>query len=157
MKRMFLLALGATLLLAAAPRGEQARQPRTDADRLQGTWQLATVEVNQKPIPMASLKEGDTPVVGRLVIKGESYSFRLGKTRLELTFKLRPGGKPKAIDLTVTEGPEKGKTYYGIYRLRGDTYTICRPVEPGKDRPTAFTTTPDSGLMMVVWKRVPAR
>jgi uncharacterized protein (TIGR03067 family) len=154
MKRTLLLALGATLLLAAAPRGQQAR---TDADRLQGTWQLAAVEVNQKPIPMASLKEGDTPVVGRLVIKGESYSFLLGKARLELTYKLRPGEKPKAIDLTVTDGPEKGKTYHGIYRLRGDTYTICRPVEPGKERPTAFATTPDSGLMLVVWKRVPAR
>jgi uncharacterized protein (TIGR03067 family) len=157
MKRTFLLALGATLLLAAAPRGEQAGQAQSNADRLQGTWQLAAVEVNQKPISLASLKEGDTPVVGRLVIKSESYSFRLGKTRLELTYKLRPGEKPNAIDLTVTDGPQKGQTYYGIYRLRGDTYTICRPVEPGKERPTAFATTPNSGLMMVVWKHVPAR
>jgi uncharacterized protein (TIGR03067 family) len=157
MKRTFLLAVGATLLLAAAPRGEQARQPRTDADRLLGTWQLASVEINKKPIALDSLKEEGVTMIGRLVVKGESYSFRIGKTRLELTYKLNPGGKPKAIDLTVTDGPEKGKTYHGIYRLRGDTYTICRPVEPGKERPTAFATTPDSGLMMVVWKRVPAR
>jgi uncharacterized protein (TIGR03067 family) len=157
MKRTFLLAVGATLLLAAAPRGEQARQPRTDADRLQGTWQLFSVEINQKAIALESLKEGNVPMVGKLVIKGESYSFRMGKTRLELTYHLRPAERPKAIDLTVIDGPQKGKTYYGIYRLRGNTYTICRNIEPGKSRPTAFATTPDSGLMLVVWKRVPTR
>jgi uncharacterized protein (TIGR03067 family) len=158
MRRTFLLALGATLLLAAAPRGEQqARQPRTEADRLQGTWQLFSVEINHNPIPLDSLKEDNAPVVGRLVVKGKSYSFRMGKTRLELAYHLRPGERPRAIDLTLTDGPQKGQTYYGIYRLRGNTYTVCRPVEPGKSRPTAFATSPDSGLMLVVWKRVPAR
>jgi uncharacterized protein (TIGR03067 family) len=65
-----------------------------------------------------------------------------------------PGKTPKAIDLTVTEGPQKGQTFHGIYKLEGDTYSVCPNVEPGKDRPTEFATRPDSGLMLVVWKRV---
>jgi uncharacterized protein (TIGR03067 family) len=29
--------------------------------------------------------------------------------------------KPKAIDVAMTEGPEKGKTVLGIYEIDGDT------------------------------------
>jgi uncharacterized protein (TIGR03067 family) len=153
--RQLLLALGAVLLLAAAPHAQQAK---SDRDRLQGTWQLAAVEVNQKPFSLKNLKEGEDVMAGTLVVKGERCSFRLGsKGRLELTCKLSPGATPKAIDLTVTEGPQKGKTYRGIYRLEGGTYTVCRNVEPGKARPTEFRTTPGSGLMLVVWKRVTPR
>ena len=70
-----------------------------------------------------------------------------------MTCRLHPGQRPKAIDLTLAAGPDKGKTFLGIYKLEGDTYTICRPVAPGKERPTAFATRPGSGLMLVVWKR----
>jgi uncharacterized protein (TIGR03067 family) len=70
-----------------------------------------------------------------------------------MTCRLHPGQRPKAIDLTLAAGPDKGKTFLGIYKLEGDTYTICRPVDPGKERPTAFATRPGSGLMLVVWKR----
>jgi uncharacterized protein (TIGR03067 family) len=89
----------------------------------------------------------------KLVIKGERYSFKLGDTRLELTFAVDQGKKPRAIDLTVVEGEQKGKVFHGIYKLEGDTYTVCRPTEPGKDRPAEFATQPKSGLMIVVWKR----
>jgi uncharacterized protein (TIGR03067 family) len=155
MRRQILLALGVVLLLAAAP---PAQRPQGDKGRLQGTWELAAVEVNQAPVSLKDLKEGDQIMVGTLVVKGDTYSFHMGsKNSLELTYKLNPKATPKAIDLTVTAGPQKGKVFRGIYRLERDTYTVCRNVEPGKDRPTAFRTTPKSGLMLVVWKRVPTR
>jgi uncharacterized protein (TIGR03067 family) len=56
---------------------------------------------------------------------------------------------PKAIDLTVIGGPEEGMTYHGIYKVEGDTYTICRNVAPDKERPTGFVTSPKSGLTLV--------
>lgn len=60
---------------------------------------------------------------------------------------------PKAIDLQVVDGPEKGNLYKGIYVLEGDHYKICRHTKPGQDRPATFATYPESGLMMNVWKR----
>lgn len=154
MKRVLLPALAAALALAAASAAEQAQ---ADKERLQGTWRLAAVEIDKKPIDMQSLKDDKGVMIGTLAIKGDSYSFRLGKDRLEITYKLLPDSTPKAIDLTVTEGPQKGKTYRAIYRLEGDTYTVCRHVDPEKERPTEFATRPDSGLMLVVWKRDPAK
>jgi uncharacterized protein (TIGR03067 family) len=148
--RVALVAAMVLLTVAAA----WARGPATtDKDALQGTWRLASAEVNKQAIPLDKLKEGNVVIVGILTIKGDAYSFRLGKTRLEFTFKVDPSAKPRAIDLTACEGPQKGKTYHGIYKVEGDTYTICRNVEPGKERPGDFVTRPGSGLMLTVWTR----
>jgi uncharacterized protein (TIGR03067 family) len=144
MKLHFLTILTAVLLLGAAPGRDTARG---DSESLEGTWSLVSVEINAQPLSMDKLKDS------RLVVKGVSYSFRLGDARLAMTYKLDPGKSPKTLDLTLTEGPDKGKTYHAIYRLEGDTLTICRSVEPDKERPTEFATMPGSGLMLVVWKR----
>jgi uncharacterized protein (TIGR03067 family) len=144
MKRLFLLALVAGLFLVAT--GPAAKEGSSDKDKLQGSWGLVSVEVNKQPLTMDQLK------AARLVVEGDRYSFTLGKTHLELTYKLDATKTPRRIDLTVLAGPQKGKTFHGIYKLRGDTYTVCRPIEPDKGRPTDFATEPDSGLMLVVWK-----
>jgi uncharacterized protein (TIGR03067 family) len=144
MKLRYLAILTAGLLLAAdAPQGPAGQ----DQDKLQGAWGLVALEVNGQPVTVEKLTEA------RLGVRGEKYGFRLGKTVLEMTCRLHPDQGPKAIDLTIASGPNKGKTFFGIYKLEGDTYTICRPMEPGKERPTAFATKPGSGLMLVVWKR----
>ena len=70
-----------------------------------------------------------------------------------MTHKIGPSKKPKTLDMTITDGPQKGMTYHAIYKLEGDKLTICRHVEPCKDRPTELVTKPNSGLMIVVWKR----
>jgi uncharacterized protein (TIGR03067 family) len=147
MTRRLLLSVAAGLLLAAAPAAPG------DHDRLQGAWRLYAAEINGQPVALENLKSGDKVLLGTLTVVGGSYTFRLGEARLALTFAMDPARSPKAIDLTVAEGPEKGQTYHGIYKLEGDTYTVCRNVEPGKDRPTEFAAPPDSGLMLVVWKR----
>jgi uncharacterized protein (TIGR03067 family) len=148
--RVAIVAALALLAVAAVRAGDPAK---ADKDALQGTWRLTSVEINKHPIPLEKLKEGDVVLVGTLAVKGDAYSFRIGKTRLEFTFKVDPSAKPHAIDLTATEGPQKGQVYHGIYKLEGDTYTVCRNVEPGKERPREFATRPDSGLMLTVWAR----
>ena len=61
---------------------------------------------------------------------------------------------PKAIDLTPGEngGPLKGKRYPGIYRLEGDTLTLCLSIEAGSKRPTKFATK-DTYWVLDVYKR----
>ena len=145
MKFRYLAIVTAGLLLASD--GPQQGPAGPDYNKLQGAWGLVALEVNGQPLTVEKLKEA------RLEIRGESYDFRLGETALALTYRLRPAETPKAIDLTIASGRNKGKTFFGIYKLEGDTYTICRPTEPGKERPTAFATKPGSGLMLVVWKR----
>jgi uncharacterized protein (TIGR03067 family) len=150
MAHPFLLGIATSLVLAAAPPDKSAT---SDKEKLQGTWQLVSIELNKQNIPLEDLKSGKVVVAAQLVVKGDSYVFTLGEERLELTFTMDQTKTPKTIDMTIVAGKEKGKVYHGIYKLEGDIYTICRNFEPDNDRPTEFATKVDTGLMIVVWKR----
>jgi uncharacterized protein (TIGR03067 family) len=145
-----MIAVAALLLASGA---SYADPPRNDRELLEGAWALQTLEINGDKIPLEDFQVGKE-MEARLVIKGGEYVFHLGKSMEAFTYKTNPAAKPMEIDLTVGSGPQKGQTYRGIYRLEADTYTVCRNVEPGKDRPSGFATKPGSGLMIVVWKRL---
>jgi uncharacterized protein (TIGR03067 family) len=147
--RLVTLLLVGTALVGGAFGSRDAT--KDDAAKLQGIWEIVSVEIEGKAVPMDDLK------ASRLIVEGKRYSFKLGKIDLEFTFRLNASETPKAIDLIVAEGADKGSVYRGIYTLEKDRYKICRTTNPGRDRPTAFATRPNSGTMMVVWRRAPAR
>jgi uncharacterized protein (TIGR03067 family) len=147
-----MLALTALLLGSGA---YCADPPGDDNARLEGGWVIESLEVNGNKVNVEEFKAGKE-MEARLVIKGGDYLFYLGKSKDAYAHKLNPSAAPKEIDLTVRRGPLKGLTYRGIYRLEKDAYTVCRNVEPGKDRPREFATKPGSGLMLIVWKRLKA-
>jgi uncharacterized protein (TIGR03067 family) len=145
MKTPFLMILAAGFVLTANTSADDST--KDDKKAFEGTWSLVSVEINMQPLEMDKLKGA------KLVIKGASYSFMLGKTRLELTYEINPTKEPKHLDLTIVQGLEKGQTYHAIYKLEGNRLTICRHTEPGKARPSTFATEPASGLMLTVWQR----
>ena len=68
---------------------------------------------------------------------------------------LHPDQNPKAIDLTPegdSAGPLKGKTYPGIYKIEGDTLTLCLSIKADSKRPTKFATK-DTYWVLDVYKR----
>jgi uncharacterized protein (TIGR03067 family) len=151
MRLTFLLTLAVGLLgIGPAPTGGPANG---DKERLQGTWVLRSVEANGTPLPLEEIQGGKLLAQARLVVKGDGYTFTLAEGTYAMTFRMDPEKKPRAIDMTITHGPEKGKTYHGIYELSGNTYKICRHAELDKPRPTAFVTTRGSGQIIVTWQR----
>jgi uncharacterized protein (TIGR03067 family) len=71
----------------------------------------------------------------------------------EGTMKLDPTKKPATIDLAITSGNDKGKSQVGIYKIDGDSITICL-ARPGEtDRPTEFKSTEENGNILVTIKR----
>ncbi len=111
---------------------------KTDLDRVQGAWKGTNLEVESKVAP------GDFIEKCKYVFKGNVLTFfeedkQVGKA----TFVLEPAKKPKAIDITATEGQGKGKTMYGIYRLEGNTLSICI----GEERPNDFRAAGKAGLI----------
>ena len=117
-------------------------------DSLAGTWKLTSVAINAQSLSMEKLQEA------RLVVQGSKYSLVLGDIRLEMTHILKADKQPKAMDLTIAEGPEKGNVFRAIYKLEGDKLTVCRNIKPDLERPSEFATKPDTGLMLVVWQRL---
>ena len=90
----------------------------------------------------------------KLTVKGDQWIVsRQGQDREQkYTIKIDPSQNPKTLDLTNIAGNMEFPSL-GIYRLEGDTITLCRTTETGDiDRPREFKTTPEDGIL-VVWKR----
>jgi uncharacterized protein (TIGR03067 family) len=115
-------------------------------DTLEGTWLPATAEIGGKKFPDEVRK------TIKLVVKGGRYTVTVGKQVDQGTVKLNPKAKPKALDITGTEGPNKGKTIRAIYERDGDTLRVCYDLS-GKGRPREFKTRAGTQLFLVTYKR----
>jgi uncharacterized protein (TIGR03067 family) len=146
MKLRFFVLLVSVVALPAI--GFGSGSDRRGETELQGTWSLFSVEINGRPLPMDKIKDA------KLMIHGEEYFFKLGDAHLEMTHKVDTSKSPKTLDMTIIGGNTKGKTYHAIYELKGDFLKICRHIDPDRARPVEFATSPNSGLMITVWKHI---
>lgn len=140
MKTWIGLGLAISLLLGAdAIKGEES---------LQGTWSLCAGEADGKTLSEEQLQDG------KLVIQGDRYSVTLGDSEpVTGVQKLAQTEGTMTIDITDVDGPRKGQTCLGIYELKGDEFRVAF-AQPGKARPSNFSTKPDSGCWVHTWKRV---
>jgi uncharacterized protein (TIGR03067 family) len=119
-----------------------------ELEKLQGEWTMVSLE-------QRGVKTRDE-VVGlmKLTVKGDQWIVsRQGQDREQkYTIRIDPSQNPKTLDLTNNAGNREFASL-GIYKLEGDTITLCRTTETGDiDRPREFKTTPEEGIL-VVWKR----
>jgi uncharacterized protein (TIGR03067 family) len=136
----------ASLAMVGMARGGDAKK---DLDALQGTWRIDSInESFGKAPPEDSVKEFVVTVkddVMKVSHKGAAGPvFKL---------KLDPTKTPKTIDFTHSEGPDKGKTEPGIYKIEGETLTYC-VTDIGKERPTVFATKEGTRNSVFVLKKV---
>jgi uncharacterized protein (TIGR03067 family) len=138
--------LGGCLVVAAVA---LAGPSDTAEPGLQGDWTTKSFLRNGAPLP----KEKQFP--DRLMtIKGDTFSERrAGKVAVRGTLKVDATKAPKWIDATFLEGgPGLNETVLGIYKLDGDTLTVCCGVA-GDPRPSAFESKAGTGLRLIVYER----
>lgn len=105
---------------------------------LQGTWSVATLEIEGNALPSGVFAGA------RIIVDGNRFtSLAMGAT-YEGTFIVRPETTPKQLDMTFTAGPESGKTTPAIYEINRHTWKLCLSLS-GTTRPTVFATSPQSG------------
>jgi uncharacterized protein (TIGR03067 family) len=146
MKARAWVVLGVALLLAAgAPSKDELA--KKDLDAMKGSWQAVGGEEDGKPV-----KEEDAKQF-KLVLDGDKYTFTIeNMSKEEGTLKLDPGQKPKAVDVMITTGTDKGKTQLGVYDIEGDTLKLCF-VPPGAERPRALAAKEGSMSSLFIFKR----
>jgi len=119
---------------------------------LQGSWDLQKIVVEGKPFPVE--------VTGVKFIFAKNILTIVPPTdpsesfpKQTLRFTVRPQAKPKSVDTTILDGTEKGWTIPGIYRIEGDSLTVCIPTARGIGRPKDFEAKEGSKLAVYTLHR----
>ena len=123
---------------AAAGKDEAVK----DEEKILGTWTLVSSEEGGRKAPEERLKEATVTFAadGKLTAKQ-------GGKEQEFTYQLDPAKKPKEFSGTN----DQGRTVLGIYKLEGDTLTVC--FDRGGGRPTEFASREGSLVVLEVLKR----
>lgn len=145
MSRCFrILALFSFLTIAATAAADDSKKPES---KLEGTWSLATLEVNGQKVSEETLANAT------ITIKGNEYSFKMQDQSEKGTLKVDAGKKPATIDLDILSGESKGKKQLGIYEVDDKTLKICL-TEPGNEtRPKEIHANEGSGQLLFVFKK----
>ena len=133
----------------AEPVAIAAAEGNNELDRLQGEWTWISRESAGQKTGPEILKRY------KLSIKGDQWIVTSSQTPnflLKMTISIDPTKDPKTLDLTPTDGKDPDVSL-GIYKLEGDTITLCRNGVPGDfARPREFKAESEE-VILVVWKR----
>jgi uncharacterized protein (TIGR03067 family) len=142
------LAGGFAALGWSGARADDKADVEKEARKFQGTWTIESSEAGGMVVPPGNLK-------GLVVVfEGDKHTVKMGDEVVQVgTQKLDPSKTPKAIDVTMTEGPNKGAVMLGIYEFDGDTLRVCFDPQ-GKKRPTEFKSPAGSENFVNVHKRI---
>jgi uncharacterized protein (TIGR03067 family) len=122
---------------------------KKDAEKLQGKWVVKSAERGGKAVDLD--KEEHVPK--SITIKGDTFTMDTKNGEHKGSFKVGREDKLKTIDMTPDDPNEKDRVLKAIYRLEGDTLTIC--VNEGKlsERPTEISAKEGSHKVVGVFTR----
>lgn len=137
------LLLGVAIVVGApAPK----ETPKADPAKIEGEW--VVVKYTRGGKDDEEREKGQTFVIA----DGKIAVLRGTQRREEVEYKLDPKADPPKIDL-IPPAKEKEGTIPGIYKLEGDTLTLCFPKGGKEDRPTKFESPAGSRIVVITMKR----
>ena len=121
-----------------------------DKASLQGVWVAQSLESEGKPDSGAKVMQ-----MG-FVFKGDKLRFWANhdhSVEKQFSYRVDATKSPMHLDIT-SDKPNQGETTLGIYAIQGDELKVCLRCDRNKGgHPTEFSTKPDSGLILLVFKR----
>jgi len=121
-----------------------------DLDLMQGTWKVASLEMDGMKLPSIMF------MMAKVVVTGSTFSSTGLGSGYEGTLQVDETTSPKSFSIQFTKGSEEGNTNFGIYEFSGQPdairWKLCLAMKGGP-APTEFTTSTGSGRAMEVLKR----
>ena len=111
------------------------------------------VELSGSYKAVALVRDGKTESVASSVfvkIAADEMTFTIKDKTFPAKIKLDAKAKPATIDIAPSDGPEKGRTFLGIYEL--DHGELAIAFSERGERPTAFKG--EDGVLLVKLKKV---
>lgn len=116
---------------------------KSDQEKMQGKWKIVRCEFSGTDV---------SSIVGVEDTITDARWSRPKRRTAEYQLKFDTSKDPKSVDLTAERlGNQSLK---GIYKLEGDTLTICYAYAPDSPRPTEFKTTSGVNGYLYVLERV---
>jgi len=138
-----------TLLLAVALGAPALKDaPKTGGD-LTGEWVVESLVFNGRPRPA-----GKDPQRHVFAADGTWAVYR-GERKLpgNRAYRVDATGDPPTVTLKFDAAEQDGPESVGIFKVVGNTLTLCYG-RPGSDRrPTAFESPAGSGINLIILKR----
>jgi uncharacterized protein (TIGR03067 family) len=93
-----------------------------EAGKIEGKWKATGAIARGKQVPQAEIDQAMVEVT----FKAGKFAVTIGGKEVEAgTYKTDASKKPATIDMSISEGPDKGKVQVGIYKMEGDTLTFA--------------------------------
>jgi len=114
------------------------------SDELQGVWKIVSMEWDGRQFP--------GKVSGKIIIRGDKATSYGGKEPVTYSLEIAPQQKPARLNLLKNVNGEL-KIKRCIYKIEGDTLTLCHHFKSNQARPAQFETRASDGLLLTRLKR----
>ncbi|HEV3143776.1 MAG TPA: TIGR03067 domain-containing protein [Gemmataceae bacterium] len=140
MKRLTLCLFVLPLALPALARADEPKEAK-------GVWVPTEMTVAGQALPAEQLS------ALKLTIGDGKYKAEVNNEGTDSgTYTIDSTKKPGRLEITSTDGANKGKKMLAIWELSGDTMKVCYDLE-GKDYPTEFKSTKENKYLLAVYKK----
>jgi uncharacterized protein (TIGR03067 family) len=138
--------LAAAILFTGLVGAAAAQDAQTELKKLEGTYKLKALARGGMDAPkevMDSVKE--------VAIKGDKLIIKVMDEDKTAKITVDSSKKPSHIDITPEDGPEKDKTFPGVYKLEKGELIIV--FTEGSERPKDFKADGEKDMKLVLIRK----
>ena len=128
---------------------EATKQEDSEWKDLNATWQPVKMQMAGNDFPSEQIQSI------KLTLKDGEYTMKMiGGVEESGKVELGEGDddKPAAMDISIEEGQNKGKTIKAIFKIEEEKLIVCYAMTG--DRPTEFESTKDNGYLFLEYEKV---